>query len=388
MLRRPNPCPSFQRRRERSADCGRCRENMLGVTEAWVYAQSRAGKIPPVKLGRYRRYRLEAIERWIEDNESSSPRRQEAAAAAANAPGQTPKEATSMQRRSLRVRQHLRRGGTYFGKWRVGDRQIKRKLGPVRKMGTRDGLTKAMAEARLRALMLEVTPPPGCAHDGRGSRAPLAHAPGGARSQARPPRSYRSNFENQIVKRNIGAQPVDRLTREEAERFVAACRRDGLSPKSTSHCLALLQSICEYAIKQGWASDPNPCKRVDRPKLPTHPRSTSSKNPRLKRCSPRCPTRLRPRTTRSMYLAAFMTGMRQGELLGAPLDGRGLDGAAHPGSAQPRARRVRDAQEQARSSRSVPLADRLAGELDGSTSGPSTTPTTTLCSPTRTPASR
>ncbi len=46
--------------------------NMLGVTEAWVYAQSRAGKIPTVKLGRYRRYRLEAIERWIEDNESSS----------------------------------------------------------------------------------------------------------------------------------------------------------------------------------------------------------------------------------------------------------------------------------------------------------------------------
>lgn len=45
---------------------------MLGVTEAWVYAQSRAGKIPTVKLGRYRRYRLEAIERWIEDNESSS----------------------------------------------------------------------------------------------------------------------------------------------------------------------------------------------------------------------------------------------------------------------------------------------------------------------------
>jgi len=46
--------------------------NMLGVPTAWVYAQSRAGKIPTVKLGRYRRYRREAIEQWIQDNESSS----------------------------------------------------------------------------------------------------------------------------------------------------------------------------------------------------------------------------------------------------------------------------------------------------------------------------
>lgn len=38
---------------------------MLGVTTAWIYGQSRAGRIPTVKLGRYYRYRLEAIETWI-----------------------------------------------------------------------------------------------------------------------------------------------------------------------------------------------------------------------------------------------------------------------------------------------------------------------------------
>ncbi len=43
----------------------------LGVTRAWVYARSREwGKsngrrgIPTVKLGRYYRYRLDAIDRW------------------------------------------------------------------------------------------------------------------------------------------------------------------------------------------------------------------------------------------------------------------------------------------------------------------------------------
>lgn len=38
---------------------------MLGVPVSWVYEQSRRGAIPTVTLGRYRRYRLEAIEAWI-----------------------------------------------------------------------------------------------------------------------------------------------------------------------------------------------------------------------------------------------------------------------------------------------------------------------------------
>jgi excisionase family DNA binding protein len=39
---------------------------MLGMTTNWVYAQSRAGRIPTVRLGRYYRYRREAVEVWIE----------------------------------------------------------------------------------------------------------------------------------------------------------------------------------------------------------------------------------------------------------------------------------------------------------------------------------
>jgi len=39
---------------------------LLGVPTSWVYQQSRAGRIPTVRLGRYRRYRREAIEEWLE----------------------------------------------------------------------------------------------------------------------------------------------------------------------------------------------------------------------------------------------------------------------------------------------------------------------------------
>ena len=38
---------------------------LLGVPKSWVYEQSREGRIPTVTLGRYRRYRREAIEAWI-----------------------------------------------------------------------------------------------------------------------------------------------------------------------------------------------------------------------------------------------------------------------------------------------------------------------------------
>jgi excisionase family DNA binding protein len=49
---------------------------MLGMKKSWVYARSRANEIPTVKLGpRYYRYRREAIEDWISEQEVGAPRR-------------------------------------------------------------------------------------------------------------------------------------------------------------------------------------------------------------------------------------------------------------------------------------------------------------------------
>jgi excisionase family DNA binding protein len=42
---------------------------LLGVPKSWVYEQSRKGRIPTVTLGRYRRYRAEAIEQWVQQLE-------------------------------------------------------------------------------------------------------------------------------------------------------------------------------------------------------------------------------------------------------------------------------------------------------------------------------
>lgn len=42
---------------------------MLGVPASWVYAQTRSGAIPTVRLGRYYRYRPQAVEAWIASRE-------------------------------------------------------------------------------------------------------------------------------------------------------------------------------------------------------------------------------------------------------------------------------------------------------------------------------
>jgi excisionase family DNA binding protein len=41
----------------------------LHVTLAWVYAETRAGRIPHLKLRRYVRYRRSAIAEWLREAE-------------------------------------------------------------------------------------------------------------------------------------------------------------------------------------------------------------------------------------------------------------------------------------------------------------------------------
>lgn len=42
---------------------------LLGVPKSWVYAETRAGRIPHITLGRYRRYRRDTLEAWLSQRE-------------------------------------------------------------------------------------------------------------------------------------------------------------------------------------------------------------------------------------------------------------------------------------------------------------------------------
>jgi excisionase family DNA binding protein len=47
---------------------------MLRVPTTWVYAEARAGRLPHVRVGRYRRFRRQAIEQWIDEHEKGPAR--------------------------------------------------------------------------------------------------------------------------------------------------------------------------------------------------------------------------------------------------------------------------------------------------------------------------
>jgi integrase len=256
----------------------------------------------------------------------------------------------------------VERYGSYHGQWRVDGKLVQRKLGPVRKPGSKEGLTKAAAEKALRALMAEqVTTVTG--------RVTLEDAGGRLirhlRTKGRKPSTiegYRSYLEVHLLD-YFGEVPVDRITKTEIEKFVEAKLRAGQSVKSVRNYLGLLHTILDFSLRQGWVTT-NPCKLVEKPEAPEVDADIryldESEINALLRAT--LDTELGC-VDRAIYMTAAMTGLRQGELLA--LRWMDVDWAAQ---------RIRVRQnyvhgqfgtpKSKRSTRSVPLADALGGELD------------------------
>src|ERR1039458_10310480 len=268
------------------------------------------------------------------------------------------------------------KGDTWIAKWRDSGRQIQRGLGFVHSKRRPDGLTRAEAEAALGKLRELV------AVERAEERA--AEAKRAAEEQHR---TLAQVGEALIVaKRAAGRKPstieaysywlrihivdffgptaVGEITRDDVSGFAAALERKGLAPKSRAIALGTLHSLIEFAIDEGWMVGENPVKRIEKPALATtdpdvHFLETEEVEALL-RAVPDDPL---GRVERVMYLAAAMTGMRQGELFA--LRWRDVDWSAR----RIRVRRnfVRGefgTPKSKRSSRSVPLASRVATELE------------------------
>ncbi len=54
---------------DRLLDAGEVAE-LLHVALSWVRQETRAGRLPSVELGRYRRYRRDAVLGWLAEQES------------------------------------------------------------------------------------------------------------------------------------------------------------------------------------------------------------------------------------------------------------------------------------------------------------------------------
>jgi integrase len=153
-----------------------------------------------------------------------------------------------------------------YGQWRVRNRTITRKLGPIRTPGSRDGLTRKMAEARLGRVMAEVTVTP------LFERMTVEEA--GARliqqlvTKGRKP-STTAGYESYLrvhVAPFFGEKSIGDITKADIEEFVAVCLDNDQSVKSTRNYLGFLHSIFDFALRKGWVIA-NPCKSVEKPEV-------------------------------------------------------------------------------------------------------------------------
>jgi len=279
--------------------------------------------------------------------------------------------------------------GAWYGRWRVNGRQVRRKVGRIREPGSSDGLTRKQAEMALRRLMAEVrvvAPEERTTFQEAGERYlhHLEHV-----KQRRPStlQDYRIMLGKHLAP-HFGSKPIDRIGPRDVEAYITAKSQrassgaqkskrgeNGLSHKTIVNHLNFAHGVFAFAVKHG-ACTANPVAATDRPEAePTDPDirfldlselEALLRATRELECTPaegHDEPDVRAPTDHALYLTAAMTGMREGELVA--LRWRDVDWSASVIRVRRSYTRGRlGTPKSKRSSRAVPMADRLGGELD------------------------
>jgi integrase len=263
------------------------------------------------------------------------------------------------------------RGGRemWYGKWHTGPpgqrRPVMRRIGPKRGGAVKEGFTKPQAEEELRRLMAEVrvAPPAGelLTVEGVGARY-RAHAERRGRK-----RSTLKNIESEVrvhLAPFFGSRSIASIRSEDVLDLVAVLEGKGLSAKSIQNILCTLSSLFSFAKapQRRWASV-NPCEGVELPAIPESEEIRFLTLEEVDALVENAREGVFQALDRAMYRTAAMTGLRQGELLA--LRWRDVDWTVA---------RIRVRQnwvlgefgtpKSKRSTRSVPMADEVGGELE------------------------
>jgi len=260
---------------------------------------------------------------------------------------------------------HAHRSGaeTWYGKWWVNGRQVMRRLGSVR-AGTRDGLTRSQAEAALRRAIEDsqttrpMTERLDLAEAGKrylANREAIGLKPGTLSD-------YESYLRVHLLP-FFGPRPFDEIGPDDVEAFIAAKRQEGKAVKSILNYVGLLNTLFAHGMKRGWCTS-NPMRSIDKPRDRCDPEIRFLNQQELEALLDATPDDLLGGVERVLYLAAAMSGMRRGELLAL----RWGDVDWDAGLIRVRRTYTRGqfgTPKTRRSSRAVPLADRLGNELRG-----------------------
>jgi len=253
------------------------------------------------------------------------------------------------------------KSGAYYGRWTVDGRKVNRRLGKVRERGSREGLTKAQAEATMRRHVEAVIV---TASDARvtvaeaGERLIERMQVKGRKSNTI--EAVRSTLRVHLVP-SFGQTTVDRIDVRAVERFVAVERRAGRAPKSIRNYLGVLHSIFELAIEHGWATT-NPVKRATKPEAVESTEIRFLSVEEVEALLGGVPDDDLGAVEGPLYLTAVMSGLRQGELLG--LRWGDVDWAAGKIRVRRSYSRGELTTPKSGRGRAVPLADRVGAALD------------------------
>jgi integrase len=265
---------------------------------------------------------------------------------------------------TLYARRDGNRRETWYGSWRVGGTRVKRRIGPKRRPGAADGLTRTQAEAELRRRIATEVVVAGAqrrtvAEAGDAYLDHLEHV----MERKRTTLEDYSGYLRKHLAPFFGGRPLDKIDRAFVEAYLKAKKQGGLSSKTVQNHLNFLHGIFAFSIKRQWATS-NPVALVDRPKAPrsAHRRIRFLQPEELEAVVRAVSQDELGAIERPLYLAAAMTGLRQGELIGL----RWLDVDWSAGRIRVAESYTRGAFDSPKShrGRSVPLADRLAGELE------------------------
>src|SRR5436305_5407483 len=170
---------------------------------------------------------------------------------------------TGSNRRPRGTGRIFQKHGNWYGQWQG----LTRKLGAVRPPGSREGLTRGMAEARLRDRISETAnAPPRVAERTTVGEAGRRRITELAR-KGRKVDTTLANYESEIrvhFEPHFGETPISQLDSDDIERFLDSCFNAGLAAKTVRNLYTHLSGIFELAVRKRWAHT-NPCKVVDKP---------------------------------------------------------------------------------------------------------------------------
>lgn len=122
---------------------------------------------------------------------------------------------------------------TWYGSWRVGGTRVKRRIGPKRRPGTSDGLTRTQAEAQLRHRIATETVVAGAQRRKvfEAGELYLEHLEHVLERKRTTLQDYRGYLRRHLAP-FFGDRPLDKVDRARVESYLKAKKQEGLSSKT------------------------------------------------------------------------------------------------------------------------------------------------------------